>query len=38
VNFHVWGQWICVILFSISQVPFMMKYMQTKEAPPPPTD
>jgi intracellular septation protein len=38
VNFHVWGQWICVILFSISQVPFMMKYMQTKEPPPPPTD
>jgi intracellular septation protein len=38
VNFHVWGQWICVILFSISQVPFMMKYMQTKEALPPPTD
>ncbi|HEY5008595.1 MAG TPA: inner membrane-spanning protein YciB [Caulobacteraceae bacterium] len=38
VNFHVWGQWICVIVFSISQVPFMMKYMQTKEPPPPPTD
>jgi intracellular septation protein len=37
VNFHVWGQWICVIAFSVSQVPFMMKYMQTKE-PPPPTD
>lgn len=38
VNFHVWGQWICVIAFSMSQVPFMMKYMQTKEPPPPPTD
>jgi intracellular septation protein len=38
VNFHVWGQWICVVLFSISQVPFMMKYMKTSEAPPPPTD
>ena len=38
VNFHVWGQWICVIAFSISQVPFMMKYMQTREPPPPPTD
>jgi intracellular septation protein len=38
VNFHVWGQWICVIAFSISQVPFMMKYMKTSEPPPPPTD
>jgi intracellular septation protein len=38
VNFHVWGQWICVVLFSISQAPFMMKYMKTLEAPPPPTD
>ena len=26
------------IVFSISQVPFMMKYMQTKEPPPPPAD
>jgi intracellular septation protein len=38
VNFHVWGQWICVIAFSISQIPFMMKYMKTSEPPPPPTD
>lgn len=38
VNFHVWGQWICVILFSISQVPFMMRYMKTNEPPPPPAD
>ncbi len=38
VNFHVWGQWICVIVFSLSQVPFMMKYMQTTQPPPPPTD
>lgn len=38
VNFHVWGQWICVILFSVSQVPFMMRYMKTNEPPPPPAD
>jgi intracellular septation protein len=38
VNFHVWGQWICVILFSISQVPFMMRYMKTNQPPPPPAD
>jgi intracellular septation protein len=38
VNFHVWGQWICVILFSVSQVPFMMRYMKTNQPPPPPAD
>jgi intracellular septation protein len=38
VSFHVWGQWICVILFSISQAPFMMRYMKSSEPPPPPTD
>jgi intracellular septation protein len=38
VNFHVWGQWVCVLLFSLSQIPFMMKYMKAIQAPPPPTD
>ena len=38
VNFHVWGQWTCVILFSASQIPFMMRYMKTNSPPPPPTD
>ena len=36
--FHVWGQWICVVLFSVSQAPFMMKHLQTNTAVPPPVD
>jgi intracellular septation protein len=38
VLFRVPGLWICVLLFSISQTPLMMKYLHTSEAPPPPAD
>lgn len=38
VLFRVPGLWICVVLFSISQTPLMMRYMKTGEAPPPPAD
>jgi intracellular septation protein len=38
VEFHTLGQWICVLLFSAAQIPFMMKHLQTPEPPPPPTD
>jgi intracellular septation protein len=38
VLFRVPGLWICVLVFSISQTPLMMKYLHTSEAPPPPAD
>jgi len=38
VEFHTIGQWICVLLFSVAQIPFMMKHLKTQEPPPPPTD
>lgn len=36
--FRVPGLWVCVVLFSLSQAPLMMRYMKTSEAVPPPTD
>jgi intracellular septation protein len=38
VEFHTLGQWICVLLFSAAQIPFMMKHLNTQASPPPPTD
>lgn len=38
VLFRMPGLLILVILFSLTQVPFMMKYVQTSAPPPPPTD
>ncbi len=38
VLFRMPGLLILVILFSCTQVPFMMKYMKTSEPPPPPTE
>lgn len=38
VLFRVPGLWILVLLFSLSQIPFMAKYLRTIEPPPPPTD
>jgi intracellular septation protein len=38
VLFRVPGLWICVVLFSLTQAPLMMRYLKTSEAPPPPTD
>jgi intracellular septation protein len=38
VLFRMPGLMILVILFSLTQIPFMMKYMKTNEAPPPPTE
>lgn len=38
VLFRVPGLWICVLVFSITQTPLMMKYLKTSEAPPPPAD
>lgn len=32
------GEFGCVVLFSLSQIPFMMKYLKSSEPPPPPTD
>jgi len=36
--FRTAGLWICVVLFSLSQAPLMMRYLKTNEAPPPPAD
>jgi len=36
--FHGPGLLILVVLFSLTQLPFMMKYLKTSEPPPPPTD
>jgi intracellular septation protein len=38
VEFHTLGQWICVLLFSAAQIPFMMKHLKTQELQPPPSD
>jgi intracellular septation protein len=38
VEFHTIGQWIFVILFSVAQIPFMMKHLKAQQPPPPPTD
>jgi intracellular septation protein len=38
VLFRMPGLLILVVLFSLSQVPFMMKYLKTTESPPPPTE
>jgi intracellular septation protein len=38
VLFRMPGLWICVVLFSLSQTPLMMRYLKTSEAPPPPAD
>ena len=32
------GELVLVVLFSLAQIPFMMRYMKTREPPPPPTD
>jgi intracellular septation protein len=32
------GEFGCVILFSLAQIPFMMRYLKSSEPPPPPTD
>jgi len=38
VLFRFPGLWLCAVAFSLTQVPFMMKYLQDAEAPPPPTE
>jgi intracellular septation protein len=38
VLFRMPGLLILVVLFSLTQIPFMMKYLKTSEPPPPPTD
>jgi intracellular septation protein len=38
VLFRMPGLLILVILFSLTQVPFMMRYLKTSELPPPPTE
>jgi intracellular septation protein len=38
VLFRMPGLWICVLLFSLTQTPLMMKYMHTSEPVPPPAD
>ncbi|HLK25547.1 MAG TPA: inner membrane-spanning protein YciB [Caulobacteraceae bacterium] len=38
VQFHTIGQWVCVVLFSATQIPFMMRHLRTEAMPPPPTD
>lgn len=38
VLFRMPGLLILVILFSLTQIPFMMKYLKTSEPPPPPTE
>jgi intracellular septation protein len=38
VLFRMPGLLILVILFSLTQIPFMMRYMKTIEPPPPPTE
>ena len=38
VLFRMPGLLILVILFSLTQVPFMMRYLKTSEPPPPPTE
>jgi intracellular septation protein len=38
VLFRMPGLMILVLLFSITQIPFMMRYLKTSEPPPPPTE
>ena len=38
VLFRMPGLLILVVLFSLTQIPFMMRYMKTSELPPPPTE
>jgi intracellular septation protein len=38
VLFRMPGLWILAVLFSLSQVPMMMKYLHTHQAPPAPTE
>jgi intracellular septation protein len=38
ILFRMPGLLILVILFSLTQIPFMMRYLKTSEPPPPPTD
>jgi intracellular septation protein len=38
VLFRMPGLLILVVLFSLTQVPFMMRYLKSSETPPPPTD
>jgi intracellular septation protein len=38
ILFRMPGLLILVILFSLTQVPFMMRYLKTNEPPPPPTE
>ena len=38
VLFRMPGLIVLAVLFSLTQVPFMMKYLRTVEAPPPPTE
>jgi intracellular septation protein len=38
VQFHTYGAIILALLFSVTQVPFMAKYMKDPEPPPPPTE
>jgi intracellular septation protein len=43
-SYKVWvlfrgpGEFACVVLFSLAQVPLMMKYLKSSEPPPPPAD
>lgn len=32
------GEMVLVVVFSLTQIPFMMRYLKTSEPPPPPTD
>jgi intracellular septation protein len=38
VLFRVPGLWIMVVLFSLTQIPFMQKHLSLNEPPPPPSD
>jgi intracellular septation protein len=38
VSFRTVGLWLGAVLFSLTQVPLMMKYAKVKEPPPPPVD
>jgi intracellular septation protein len=38
VLFHGPGLWILVVLFSLTQIPFMQKHLGSSEPPPPPAD
>jgi intracellular septation protein len=38
LQFRTYGLWIGALLFSLTQVPLMMKHAKVKEPPPPPVD